>query len=72
MYPGLLASPLFLWYSFPRDHARSLENRKGESRNSMKATGAVLVAAGLSSRMGAFKPMLPFGNSTISLHIVTM
>ena len=38
----------------------------------MKATGAVLVAAGLSSRMEAFKPMLPFGNSTISLHIVTM
>jgi len=38
----------------------------------MKATGAVLVAAGLSSRMGAFKPMLPFGNSTISRHLVTM
>ena len=38
----------------------------------MKATGAVLVAAGLSSRMGAFKPMLPFGSSTISRHIVTM
>lgn len=38
----------------------------------MKVTGAVLVAAGLSSRMEAFKPMLPFGNSTISLHIVSM
>lgn len=38
----------------------------------MKTTGAVLVAAGLSSRMGAFKPMLPFGNSTIALHMVTM
>ena len=38
----------------------------------MKATGAVLVAAGLSSRMEAFKPMLPFGRSTISIHIVTM
>lgn len=38
----------------------------------MKTTGAVLVAAGLSSRMEAFKPMLPFGSSTISLHIVTM
>lgn len=38
----------------------------------MKVTGAVLVAAGLSSRMEAFKPMLPFGNSTISLHIVNM
>ena len=38
----------------------------------MKKTGAVLVAAGLSSRMKAFKPMLPFGNSTVSLHMVTM
>lgn len=38
----------------------------------MKKTGAVLVAAGLSSRMHDFKPLLPFGNSTISLHNVTM
>ena len=38
----------------------------------MKKTGAVLVAAGLSSRMEAFKPMLPFGNSTVSIHLVTM
>ena len=38
----------------------------------MKKTGAVLVAAGLSSRMGEFKPMLPFGDSTIALHMVTM
>lgn len=38
----------------------------------MKKTGAVLVAAGLSSRMKTFKPLLPFGNSTISCHLVTM
>ena len=38
----------------------------------MKKTGAVIVAAGLSSRMHDFKPMLPYGNSTISLHNVTM
>ena len=38
----------------------------------MKVTGAVLVAAGLSSRMEAFKPMLPFGDSTVSRHIVNM
>ncbi len=37
----------------------------------MKKTGAVLVAAGMSSRMEDFKPMLPFGNSTIILHIVS-
>lgn len=38
----------------------------------MKKTGAVLVAAGMSSRMKAFKPMLPFGDSTISLHIISV
>lgn len=38
----------------------------------MKKTGAVLLAAGMSSRMEAFKPMLPFGSSTISIHLVTM
>lgn len=38
----------------------------------MKSTGAVLTAAGLSSRMGEFKPMLPFGTSTISFHLVSL
>lgn len=38
----------------------------------MKRTGAVLVAAGMSSRMGAFKPMLPFGETTISRHIISI
>lgn len=38
----------------------------------MKKTGAVLVAAGKSSRMKEFKPMLPFGSSTIAIHIVSM
>lgn len=31
---------------------------------------AVVLAAGRSSRMGAFKPMLPFGESTVLGHIV--
>lgn len=38
----------------------------------MKTTGAIVLAAGLSSRMGAFKPMLPFGNSTVALHLISM
>ena len=38
----------------------------------MKKTGAVLVAAGLSSRMKDFKPMLPFGGSTVSRHMVSL
>lgn len=38
----------------------------------MKKTGAVIVAAGQSLRMKDFKPMLPFGDSTIAIHIVTM
>lgn len=38
----------------------------------MKKTGAILVAAGMSSRMHDFKPLLPFSNSTIALHTVSM
>lgn len=38
----------------------------------MKKTGAILVAAGMSSRMHDFKPLLPFSNSTIALHNVTI
>ncbi len=34
----------------------------------MKKTGAVIVAAGMSSRMKAFKPSLPFGDSTVANH----
>lgn len=37
----------------------------------MAEIGAVIVAAGLSSRMGMFKPLLPFEDSTISMHVVT-
>lgn len=36
----------------------------------MKKTGAVLVAAGLSSRMKAFKPALPFGDSTVANYTI--
>ncbi len=36
----------------------------------MKKTGAVIVAAGLSSRMKAFKPSLPFGDSTVANHVI--
>ncbi|MBO6129942.1 MAG: nucleotidyltransferase family protein [Pseudobutyrivibrio sp.] len=38
----------------------------------MKKTGAIIVAAGLSSRMHDFKPMLPFSKSTIARHNVAM
>lgn len=34
-------------------------------------TGAVIVAAGMSSRMGAYKPMLPVGSASMSQHIVS-
>ena len=36
----------------------------------MIRTGAVLVAAGMSTRMKAFKPMLPFQDTTISRYLV--
>lgn len=37
----------------------------------MRKTGAVIVAAGLSSRMKAFKPTLPFGDSNVANYTVT-
>lgn len=36
----------------------------------MYKVGAVIVAAGLSSRMGSFKPMLPWGNTTVIREII--
>lgn len=38
----------------------------------MKRTGAVIAAAGLSSRMGAFKPLLPFGELSVAGHLTAM
>lgn len=38
----------------------------------MKQTGAVIAAAGLSSRMGDFKPLLPFGGECIARHLTEM
>lgn len=37
----------------------------------MRKTGAVIVAAGMSSRMKAFKPSLPFGDSTVANHTIS-
>jgi len=34
-------------------------------RSPVKSCSAILLAAGRSSRMGAFKPLLPFGNKTV-------
>lgn len=66
MYPALLSYWRNILYNITSNE--KLMNGGG----AVKKTGAVLVAAGLSSRMGDFKPMLPFGDSTIVLHIVTM
>lgn len=38
----------------------------------MKQTGAVITAAGLSSRMGDFKPLLPFGKECVARHLTQM
>src|ERR1700690_952275 len=40
-------------------------------RNSAATTAAIVLAAGFSSRMGAFKPLLPFGERTLVDHVVT-
>lgn len=46
-----------------------MEYRQRHRIYGVQPVGAVLVAAGLSSRMGSFKPLLPFGGSTISRHV---
>jgi CTP:molybdopterin cytidylyltransferase MocA len=40
-------------------------------RNPAATTAAIVLAAGFSSRMGAFKPLLPFGERTVVDHVVT-
>lgn len=35
-----------------------------------KNTGVIILAAGLSSRMGAFKPLLPYQGSSICFHLI--
>jgi len=40
-------------------------------RNPAATTAAIVLAAGFSSRMGAFKPLLPFGERTLVDHVVT-
>ena len=37
----------------------------------MDEVAAILLAAGHSSRMGAFKPLLPFGNKSVTEHCIT-
>ena len=40
------------------------------ARNPAAAIAAIVLAAGFSSRMGAFKPLLPFGKHTVVAHVV--
>ncbi|VBB43090.1 putative Uncharacterized MobA-like protein [uncultured Desulfatiglans sp.] len=35
-----------------------------------KRLGVIVLAAGFSSRMGAFKPLLPFGETTVAEHLI--
>lgn len=44
---------------------RAIKGQRGTNK-----TAALIVAAGLSSRMGRFKPLLPLGDNTIIGHIV--
>jgi len=39
--------------------------------NGPEPLGAVVIAAGLSSRMGAFKPLLSLGNDTVAGHLLS-
>lgn len=44
---------------------------RGTNADHEKNIAAIVLAAGRSSRMGAFKPMLPFGKGTVLDHVVT-
>ena len=48
-----------------------LEHGELADRDPAATTAAIVLAAGFSSRMGAFKPLLPFGERTLVDHVVT-
>ena len=43
-----------------------------EKNNKMKKTGAVITAAGMSSRMGEFKPLLPYKGTTMIRYLTEL
>ena len=43
-----------------------------ENNNIMKRTGAVITAAGMSSRMGEFKPLLPYKGTTMIRYLTEL
>ncbi|WP_319495749.1 DVU_1551 family NTP transferase [uncultured Cohaesibacter sp.] len=44
--------------------------RQAQTSDNEAPIAAVILAAGLSSRMGAFKPLLPFGEGSVLSHVV--
>ena len=43
-----------------------------EKNNKIKSTGAVITAAGMSSRMGEFKPLLPYKGTTMIRYLAEL
>lgn len=58
-----------LYYTYLNDK-NQVSDRNGNSRRTIVKYGAVIVAAGMSSRMGEFKPMLNLGSISIAQRIV--
>jgi len=46
-------------------HSKGLGTKTKDQRPKIKTVAAILLAAGQSKRMGAFKPLLPFGDKTV-------
>src|SRR6266487_2331596 len=55
-----------LWFVFSFSNMNAPQSKiKGQRPKTKGQITAILLAAGRSRRMGSFKPLLPFGNSTV-------
>jgi molybdenum cofactor cytidylyltransferase len=61
-----------LGFSFVKanDHAAENMTETKDQRPKVSDVVAIVLAAGQSSRMGAFKPLLPFGDTTVIEHTI--
>src|SRR5438876_846788 len=64
--------PLVFGCFFVKANDREAENmtKTQDQKPKTREVAAIILAAGQSSRMGAFKPLLPFGDKTVIEHTI--
>ena len=70
---GLWALAFGLWISLwvkANDHETENMTKTQDQKPTTREVAAIILAAGQSSRMGAFKPLLPFGHKTVIEHTI--